>query len=324
MPGMKMGARQRLHLSLGLSSLALISSSAAFASGYWCVGTHRVVKPLCQMAAASGDRQGAGTEIRGCLGQTAGNGTTDELESYGWETGEDRFTFHTFHTGFWTSCEEEEERGRVRCRSFLQLTPESEQGVLWFAIVAEILYITLLSLGFGLLCFELACTHRTLITLKTNSFAAVFTVLSGLLGMVGHMMYTTVFHVTVSLGPKDWKPQTWDYGWSFLLAWLSFSLCMASAVCSLNAYAKTAAQARCGRQSLAGTSSCRTLASSPPHLLVLDPELAPFLWERSAFPACGPGQEGEGEGEEGCEGNIEGGFSLSNDLPPRRPSDSPH
>ncbi|XP_059813633.1 germ cell-specific gene 1-like protein [Hypanus sabinus] len=132
--------------------------------------------------------------------------------------------------------------------------------------------------------------------------------------MVGHMMYTTVFHVTVSLGPKDWKPQTWDYGWSFLLAWLSFSLCMASAVCSLNAYAKTEAQGRCGRQSLAGTSSCHTIVSSPPHLLVLDPELAPFLWERSAFPARGPAQDG---------GEIEGGLSLSNDFPPHSPSDSP-
>lgn len=37
----------------------------------------------------------------------------------------------------------------------------------------------------------------------------------GLMGMVAHMMYTTVFQMTVSIGPKDWRPQTWDYGWSF-------------------------------------------------------------------------------------------------------------
>lgn len=37
----------------------------------------------------------------------------------------------------------------------------------------------------------------------------------GLLGMVAHMMYTTVFQMTVIVGPKDWRPQTWDYGWSF-------------------------------------------------------------------------------------------------------------
>lgn len=38
---------------------------------------------------------------------------------------------------------------------------------------------------------------------------------SGMMGMVAHMMYTTVFQLTVSIGPKDWRPQTWDYGWSF-------------------------------------------------------------------------------------------------------------
>lgn len=38
---------------------------------------------------------------------------------------------------------------------------------------------------------------------------------TGLLGMVAHMMYTQVFQITVSLGPEDWRPHTWDYGWSF-------------------------------------------------------------------------------------------------------------
>lgn len=42
------------------------------------------------------------------------------------------------------------------------------------------------------------------------------TVLVGLLGMVAHMMYTTAFQLTVSLGPEDWKPQTWDYSWSYM------------------------------------------------------------------------------------------------------------
>lgn len=39
--------------------------------------------------------------------------------------------------------------------------------------------------------------------------------ISGLLGMVAHVMYTQVFQVTVSLGPPDWRPYNWDYGWSF-------------------------------------------------------------------------------------------------------------
>lgn len=38
----------------------------------------------------------------------------------------------------------------------------------------------------------------------------------GLLGMVAHMMFTTAFQLTVSLGPEDWKPQTWDYSWSYM------------------------------------------------------------------------------------------------------------
>lgn len=38
---------------------------------------------------------------------------------------------------------------------------------------------------------------------------------AGLLGMVAHMMYTQVFQITVSLGPEDWRPHSWDYGWSF-------------------------------------------------------------------------------------------------------------
>lgn len=37
----------------------------------------------------------------------------------------------------------------------------------------------------------------------------------GLLGMVAHMMYTQVFQATVNLGPEDWRPHTWDYGWAF-------------------------------------------------------------------------------------------------------------
>lgn len=38
---------------------------------------------------------------------------------------------------------------------------------------------------------------------------------TGLLGMVAHMMYTQVFQATVSLGPEDWRPHSWDYGWAF-------------------------------------------------------------------------------------------------------------
>ncbi|XP_064886806.1 germ cell-specific gene 1-like protein isoform X2 [Columba livia] len=102
-----------------------------------------------------------------------------------------------------------------KCRSFIDLAPASEKGVLWLSVVSEVLYIMLLVVGFSLMCLELFHSSSVIDGLKLNAFAAVFTVLSGLLGMVAHMMYTQVFQVTVSLGPEDWRPHSWDYGWSF-------------------------------------------------------------------------------------------------------------
>lgn len=42
--------------------------------------------------------------------------------------------------------------------------------------------------------------------------------------------------ISVSLGPEDWRPQTWDYGWSYCLAWSSFALCMAVSVMAMSRY----------------------------------------------------------------------------------------
>ncbi|XP_058874450.1 germ cell-specific gene 1-like protein [Acipenser ruthenus] len=162
---------------------------------------------------------------------------------YIWETGEDKYTFRYFHTGFWYSCERHHDG--EKCRSFIDLTPASEQGVLWLSVISEFLYISLLSVGFFLMSLEVLCSGNRMRRLKINAFAAIFTVLSGLLGMVAHMMYMTVFQMTVSLGPKDWRPQSWDYGWSFILAWLSFSCCMAAACLTLNSYTKTRLELRC-------------------------------------------------------------------------------
>ncbi|KFQ56153.1 Germ cell-specific gene 1-like, partial [Pelecanus crispus] len=98
-----------------------------------------------------------------------------------------------------------------RCRP----SDTGHPGVLWLSVVSEVLYIMLLVVGFSLMCLELFHSSSVIDGLKLNAFAAVFTVLSGLLGMVAHMMYTQVFQVTVSLGPEDWRPHSWDYGWSF-------------------------------------------------------------------------------------------------------------
>lgn len=107
--------------------------------------------------------------------------------------------------------------------------------------MSEFTYIGLLGMGFLLMWLEVLCSHREMHALKINAYAAICTVLSGeparppppppqtstalllptvtsltgLLGMVAHMMYTTVFQMTVIVGPKDWRPQSWDYGWSF-------------------------------------------------------------------------------------------------------------
>lgn len=48
---------------------------------------------------------------------------------------------------------------------------------------------------------------------------------TGLLGMVAHMMFTTAFQLTVSLGPEDWKPQNWDYSWSYMYVHSCHALC---------------------------------------------------------------------------------------------------
>lgn len=57
---------------------------------------------------------------------------------------------------------------------------------------------------------------------KTNVCVSVCMYAAGLLGMVAHMMYTQVFQITVSLGPEDWRPHSWDYGWSFWSVHISF------------------------------------------------------------------------------------------------------
>ncbi|KFP80130.1 Germ cell-specific 1, partial [Acanthisitta chloris] len=117
--------------------------------------------------------------------------------------------------------------------------PVFPAGILWLSLGSEMLYISLLLISFILLMVEMLHTGNPVCGLKLNAFAAVSSVLSGLLGMVAHMMYTQVFQATVNLGPEDWRPHTWDYGWAFYMAWASFTCCMASAVTTLNTYTKT-------------------------------------------------------------------------------------
>ncbi|XP_010871182.1 germ cell-specific gene 1-like protein [Esox lucius] len=231
---MKTNRKCRALLSVTMNLLALFFSITAFITTYWCVGTQRVPKPKC-------------TKLRthNCIDYGI-NETDPKVVVYSWETGDDRFLFRQFHTGIWFSCEENIHDEGEKCRSFIDLAPASERGVLWLSVVSEMLYIFLLIVGFSLMCLELAhsSTSNVIDGLKLNAFAAIFTVLSGLLGMVAHMMYTQVFQVTVSLGPADWRPYNWDYGWSFCMAWASFTCCMGASVTTLNSYTKTVIEFR--------------------------------------------------------------------------------
>ncbi|XP_065749001.1 germ cell-specific gene 1-like protein isoform X2 [Phocoena phocoena] len=199
---MKTNRRGRALLAVALNLLALLFATTAFLTTHWCQGTQRVPKPVCgQGGSTNCPNSGANATANGtaapaaaaaAAAAAAGNGPPG-VELYSWETGDDRFLFRNFHTGIWYSCEEELGGLGEKCRSFIDLAPASEKG---------------------------------------------------LLGMVAHMMYTQVFQVTVSLGPEDWRPHSWDYGWSFCLAWGSFTCCMAASVTTLNSYTKTVIEFR--------------------------------------------------------------------------------
>uniref|UniRef100_A0A7N9CQ39 Germ cell-specific gene 1-like protein n=1 Tax=Macaca fascicularis TaxID=9541 RepID=A0A7N9CQ39_MACFA len=246
---MKTSRRGRALLAVALNLLALLFATTAFLTTHWCQGTQRVPKPGCgQGGRANCPNSGANATANGTAAPLPPppppRGTAPGGALYSWETGDDRFLFRNFHTGIWYSCEEELSGLGEKCRSFIDLAPASEKGVLWLSVVSEVLYILLLVVGFSLMCLELFHSSNVIDGLKLNAFAAVFTVLSGLLGMVAHMMYTQVFQVTVSLGPEDWRPHSWDYGWSFCLAWGSFTCCMAASVTTLNSYTKTVIEFR--------------------------------------------------------------------------------
>nr|XP_046171986.1 germ cell-specific gene 1-like protein isoform X1 [Oncorhynchus gorbuscha] len=274
-----MSRRSRSLLSLTLTTLALALSILALCTSYWCEGTHKVVKPLClspvkMRNCGQNNSEPYTTEspTQNPYNRTLPPQRRDELAKirqrqldnavhYIWETGEDKYTFRYFHTGFWESCEKHVDG--EKCRSFIELTPGETQGVLWLSVISEFTYIGLLGMGFLLMWLELLCSHKEIHALKINAYAAICTVLSGLMGMVAHMMYTTVFQMTVIVGPKDWRPQTWDYGWSFALAWISFSCCMGAAVFTLNSYTKTIIELR-HKQRLR-LEEARTTNHAPPY-----------------------------------------------------------
>uniref|UniRef100_A0A8D0LKL5 Germ cell-specific gene 1 protein n=1 Tax=Sus scrofa TaxID=9823 RepID=A0A8D0LKL5_PIG len=243
---------QRTCLSAVLNVLSLSLSTTSLLSNYWFVGTQKVPKPVCGKGLAA-----RCFDLPVPLDGSSSNASAQEVVQYSWETGDDRFTFHAFWSGMWLSCEEIVEEPGERCRSFLELTPPTEREILWLSLGAQFAYIGLELISFLLLLTDLLFTENPGFGLKLSAFASVSSVLSGLLGMVGHMMYSQVFQATANLGPEDWRPHAWNYGWAFYTAWVSFTCCMASAVTTFNTYTRLVLEFKCKHsKSFKGTPSC--------------------------------------------------------------------
>ncbi|XP_012665535.1 germ cell-specific gene 1 protein isoform X4 [Otolemur garnettii] len=114
---------QRTLLSAVLSMLSLSLSTTSLLSTYWFVGTQKVPKPVCGKSLGA-DCFGMPMSLHGDITNTS----TQEVVQYSWEAGDDRFSFLTFRSGMWLSCEETLEEPGERCRSFLELTPPTERG----------------------------------------------------------------------------------------------------------------------------------------------------------------------------------------------------
>uniref|UniRef100_A0A672YAG6 Germ cell-specific gene 1-like protein n=1 Tax=Sphaeramia orbicularis TaxID=375764 RepID=A0A672YAG6_9TELE len=226
---MRLERGRRASLALTLNFVAFAFALSAVTTSYWCEGTRKVAKPFCT---------GPPVKVKQwfCIRFNSSNINDSRLVQYIFETGEEKFLLRKFHTGIFFSCE------TTRLNSVsthLSPPPSVFPGVLWLCIVAETLYLTLLFMGGALMTLEQCPCFSIMNKLKLSAFAALCTALSGLCGMVAHMMFTTIFQLAVAMGPEDWRPKTWDYSWSYILAWGSFGTCMGSAVTALNRYTKT-------------------------------------------------------------------------------------
>ncbi|KAF6339430.1 germ cell associated 1 [Rhinolophus ferrumequinum] len=243
---------QRTFLSAVLNLLSLSLPTAYLLSSYWFVDTQKVPKPLCGKGLAA---QCFDVPVPVYGGRT--NTASQEVVQCSWETGDERFSFRTFWSGMWLSCEETVEKPGERCRSFIELTPPTEREILWLSEGAQFVYIGLELISFLLLLVDLLFTGNPGCGLKLSAFAAISSFLSGLLGIVAHMLYSQVFQATANLGPGDWRPHAWNYGWAFYTAWVSFTCYMASAVTTFTTYTKLVLEFKCKhRKSFKGNLSC--------------------------------------------------------------------
>uniref|UniRef100_A0A3Q2DQ33 Gsg1-like 2a n=1 Tax=Cyprinodon variegatus TaxID=28743 RepID=A0A3Q2DQ33_CYPVA len=229
---MRLERGRRASLAITLNFVALAFAVSAVTTSYWCEGTRKVPKPFCS---------GPPMKMKQwyCIRFNSSNLNDSRQVQYIFETGEEKFIMRKFHTGIFFSCE-------AATGDIFSVFP----GVLWLCVVAESLYLGLLFIGGVLLIMEQGSCFSVMNKLKLSAFAAMCTALSGLCGMLAHMMFTTIFHLAVAIGPEDWRPKTWDYSWSYALAWCSFGTCMGSAVTTLNRYTKTIIEFKYKRHSI--------------------------------------------------------------------------
>nr|KAF6452470.1 germ cell associated 1 [Molossus molossus] len=184
---------QRTFLSALLNLLSLSLSTASLLSNNWFVGTQKVPKPLCGKGLAA-----KCFDVPVPLDGGSSNASSQEVVQYSWETGDERFSFHTFRSGMWLSCEETVEEPGEKCRSFAQLTPPAERGekgllesaalqrpppwflteILWLSLGAQFAYIGLELISFLLLLTDLLFARNPGCGLKLSAFAAISSVLS--------------------------------------------------------------------------------------------------------------------------------------------------
>ncbi|XP_019370470.1 PREDICTED: germ cell-specific gene 1 protein isoform X2 [Gavialis gangeticus] len=191
---------RRAFLAVALNLLALSLSTTALLSSYWCVGTQKVPKPLCGKGKAT---KCIGVHVSADGGSN--NSSSQDVVHYSWETGDDRFAFQYFHTGMWLSCEENMEGPDEKCRSFIELSPPGERGILWLSLGSEMFYISLLLISFILLVMEILYTGNPVCGLKLNAFAAVFSVLSAWPGLPSPAVWPLLSQLSTSTPRQFWS-----------------------------------------------------------------------------------------------------------------------
>uniref|UniRef100_A0A3Q0T0Z1 Germ cell associated 1 n=1 Tax=Amphilophus citrinellus TaxID=61819 RepID=A0A3Q0T0Z1_AMPCI len=224
-------------LSFIQTFVSLLLSTTALMSSYWCVGKQKVPKPLCSP-----------TKQSRCI-PVPGVSNSSRIQFF-WETGDDRFVFPNFHTGLFIICEENIyiDEWEEKCRGFYTLPPGSEKGKVSPAALWN----------------DQRGYQFPLISNQVGPFARF--VLSGLLGMVGHMMFMQVFQTTASMGPEDFKPHSYGYSWAFYVAWFAFTVCMAAGVSTLNNYTKKVLMVGPRRASSLNACSFNFMGLLPPFL----------------------------------------------------------